>query len=525
MALTRAPSVLAISLLASAAFVQSWFAGVNRADEVWFLTLAKLVGEGAVPYRDVAFYVLPGSLYLTVGVMALLGSQLLVLKGLLALVSAGAAWLAFLIFRQIGGERTWALPFLLTCLLLAPTVPAAPYGPLAYLFQWAALLAVLTARARQDGRLWLVGGALAGLAFVAKYNVGALTLAAVLVAWTVGERTRRWRVAAGLIAAFLAVVGVSLLPVVLSGTWQEFAFGVWGTKGTYVQKAVTLPLQGKLAGLPPAVLFTPAESILRLALRSLSFLIVGLSLVGVVRSFHGKAAEQSGTEVLALFLLAALAGALPRLDSEHVLPVVPLALVPVFLFLQRRAGPFPPLLWRWLPAGALLLTFALPALAWQQGFWHPSRLPHLSGARLSGKELAAVEATRTFVAALPGEQKILFLGPYAPFYYLVTERRPPTRYILPLLSALGARGQQELVEALETSEIDWVCLQSWNWSLRPVAVESYVERQLIMSNRTGECTWYRNPDQSPETPPPPLKPDQHHSSGPGFDPRSRRTAT
>jgi len=494
---SRARHCLYLASLAGLGFLYSCLWGLNRADEMWFFYLAKLIADGKVPYLDFVFHVFPASLYLTAGALVVFGHHVFVLKALVAVIFALTAELTRRVLQLLHGQSLHPAVVYLPLLLLSPPLPGAAYGPLAYLFLVASLLASLHALQAPSRRRWFGAGWWAGLAAGGKYNVGLLAFASVLVAAvaTGGRRTVS-HVAAGTVA-FTATIAANLLPVWLNGGWTEFSHQVFATKGFYLQGGAVLPLQGRLVqDLPRPVVLTTAENALRLGLRAASYLTVALGFLALLRLWHQRPTHRRALGVLGVFLAAAGAGAFPRFDSEHVLPVVPVAVVPLLLLIgprptSRRAGS---------PAAIVLclvaLNFCLPLASLLLGVWQPAQLPHLTGARIARSEDRAVAAIRTFADQLPPHQAVLFIGPYAAFYYLVSGRTPPTPHLSTLLSELGTVGQAQLIEQLQGGEIHWVCLQRWPWALRPAALEEFVTTHLTPHHGEGECSWWHNPTTS-----------------------------
>lgn len=495
-----------LAALGTVAFLQTWLSGVNRADEVWFFSLAKMHAEGGVPYRDFAFHVLPGSLYLSAMLLRLVGMHIFVLKALVAALVAGTIWLSARAFERLGGAPRWRAPFLLAGLLLSPALPGSAYGPMAYLFLVGTLLATLRGVTSSSVAPWLRAALLAALTFASKYNAGVLALGSTLAARILASRTNRWRDAAVMLAVFLGTVSATLIPLGHAGAWSEFFSEVFAAKTTYLQAAPVLPLAGKRAGLPPSVVFSPQEDALRLLLRAASFSAVGGAILALAALWwrHGQSRQQ--LTVLAFFLVSGIATAFPRFDSEHVLPCVPVALIPLTLWLEERttASGLRPV--RMVLTTVLSLGLALPLWSWRQGIWQPSGLPYLAGARISAAEAANIEATRAFAATIPPADKVLFLGPYAAFYHLVTGRLPATKYLFPLVTELGAEGQHELRVALEHGDVRWVCLQTWRWPMRPAVLEDFVTGTLRFITTTGECAWFQGPQA----------PDAHKRGNAGF---------
>ncbi|MCS7182291.1 MAG: hypothetical protein NZ869_04190 [Thermoanaerobaculum sp.] len=491
----RQNNLLGFVLLWLVSFCHNWLLGVNRADEVWFFTVAKMVSEGALPYRDFAFPVLPTSLYLAAVFLTLVGKQLLAFKAFVAGITAGLAWLASQVFCQLGGPRGRRWWFLLTCLVLAPSLPGSPYGVLAYLFLVAGLSATLKGLREPGSWPWILAGLFAGLGFTAKHNLGLLALLAVLVAQRQGKPGVRWRHRIAVLGAFGLPVLLSLVPVFLSASWDQFYQGVFGTKAVYARTAFTVPLQGRLTGVPPSVVFTPAEDFLRLALRGLAFASVGFAVGSLLWLWRRKSEGRREPMVLGLFLAVAVATAFPRFDSEHVLPIVPLALVPLTLRAEAQAWRFLRL-WHVAAAALLAASWLLALVSLRQGVWRPSQLPSLQGVRLSLAETRHVEETLAFLGALPREESVLFIGPYAAFYYTVSQRKAPTRYLLPLVTCLGDNGQRDLLTTLERVPIRWLCWQTGRWPLRPQLLEQLVTTHWQLVATTGECHWYRRPPPS-----------------------------
>ena len=484
-----------LATLAGLGFLYSWLWGLNRADELWFFYLAKLTAEGQLPYVDFVFHVFPAGLYLTAAGLLAFGHHVFVLKALVAVIFALTAGLTWKVLQLLRGQSMHPALVYLPLLLLSPPLPGAAYGPFAYLFLVAALLASLRALAAPSWRRWLAAGWWAGLAVGGKYNVGLLAAASVLGAAWVGGRWRRlYHLAAGTAGIAVAVV-VNLLPVWMSGGWTEFSHQVFATKGFYLKGAAALPLQGTVVhDLPRPVVLTTAENALRLGLRAAGYLTVALGALALVRLWHERRGQRPTVGVVGVFLAAATAGAFPRFDSEHVLPVVPVAVVPLLLLYQPRGRS------RWRAGAAAValglvgLTFLLPVSSLLAGVWQPAQLPHLTGARIAGPESQAIEAIRTFAKHLAPDQPVLFIGPYAAFYYLVSGRTPPTPHLSTLLSELGTVGQAQLIGQLQRGEIHWVCLQRWPWALRPATLEEFVTTHLTPHGEGGECSWWHNPN-------------------------------
>jgi hypothetical protein len=437
--------------------------------------------------------VFPLSLYLAAAALKVFTAHVFVLKALVATVFALTAMLAWKLVELLERRDNGAHLFFLALMLLAPPIPGAAYGPLAYVCLLGAALASLQALEKPTWQLWLAAGSLAGLATACKYNVGLLVLAAVVLARSIAGRRGLPLYLAAAGVGFAVVVGASLLPVWRSGAWNAFRHQVFGTKGFYLATAGALPLQGQVVHhLPPPVVLTFLENALRLGLRAGSFLCVALGGLALAKLWREGKIPRRQLAIFAAFFAAGGAGAFPRFDSEHVLPIVPLALVPLFLLAREKLPR------RWLgtlatfAAAAAALVLLLPLASLRAGVWQPAQLPFLEGARVGVEEMRSIEATLAFAQRIGKHQRVLFLGPYAAFYYLTAGVQPPTIQVYPLASELGLAGQEQLMEKLREGTIHWVCLQQWSWELRPAMLEGYVEQHLALEETRGECSWWRN---------------------------------
>src|SRR5882762_9487642 len=163
-----------LGVVVLAAYVWSAHVWIDVVDEGYFLDLADRVRLGAVPYRDFSTYYTPGIFYLFALTMKVFGTSVLPIRYLMAVLRAGAMVLMFGLTRRVA---PWPWPLVPGVVLLAldhwPIEPE-PHP------SWPAIVACLitlelVAQHQGDARLrWLgLAGAMAGLSFLFKQNVGA----------------------------------------------------------------------------------------------------------------------------------------------------------------------------------------------------------------------------------------------------------------------------------------------------------------------------------------------------------------
>jgi hypothetical protein len=167
-------ALLGLALLA--VYVWSGHIWIDVIDEGYFLDLADRVRLGAVPYRDFSTYYTPGIFYLFAAVMNVFGASILPIRYLTAGLRAAAAVLMFSLARRVA-PWPWALvPVAVMVALDHWPIEPEPHP------SWPAIVACLAtlelvARHSATAKLrWLgLAGAMAGVSFLFKQNVGAFT--------------------------------------------------------------------------------------------------------------------------------------------------------------------------------------------------------------------------------------------------------------------------------------------------------------------------------------------------------------
>ena len=419
--------------------------GIGLVDESWFLQVVDRINSGDVLYRDVFFGATPLSVYLTSALTRVAGIEVVAVKIVTNACFAATTLLAGRIAVQVGLSRAAAFVLVAMLMVLARPYAMAPYTPLAFTLFMATVASALTNVCARNGHAAkpnsrphrdLATGALAGLSFAAKQNVGLLALAAALAAVPVaslpGEQPgRTWRRAALITAGFWVAAGVSLLPVGLSGAlpglWE---YGFAG-KGAYLRLG-GLSYFDSLGAWLGSVSDLPAPSA---ALTLLQGTILALPLILVLVTMARIRALDPVGRVLVLFALAATMSALPRWGRSHVSHAAPALLVALMYAIRlpdlpsvRRARSSPLAPWTALVACVSLLALQ-PAVSLARGEYQASALPHFRGVGLANDEERVLAEAATDLAAEAGGRPLFVLSLEAGFLYLTSGVRNPTQTV------------------------------------------------------------------------------------------------
>ncbi len=174
---TREASLVLIALVGIVA-VYAWSGHfwVDVVDEGYFLDLSQRVLNGALPYRDFTTYYTPGIFYLFAGAFKLFGTNLLVIRYLMAVLRGLCALLLYVLARRVAPWPLAWLPFFFIFLFDAWPIEPEPHP------SWPSLVASLLTmecvvrHMRTRLLYWLaLAGAAAGVAYFFKQNIGAFT--------------------------------------------------------------------------------------------------------------------------------------------------------------------------------------------------------------------------------------------------------------------------------------------------------------------------------------------------------------
>jgi hypothetical protein len=220
--------VLAVAVVIFALYAWSSRYWIDLIDEGYFIYLGSRVQAGDLPYRDFDSYYTPGIFYLYAWAFKLFGTSVMPVR---IVMSAVRVLWALLLYRLARRVVPW--PFAVLPFLVIAAVDAAPVFPEPHP-SWPAILATLAmievvARHRAGGgRRWIVvAGALAGLTFAFKQNVGAFAALALAGYLLLRERRQAGLLVLAAQAAFVLMLGVAATALLWPGRSPQLAATVW----------------------------------------------------------------------------------------------------------------------------------------------------------------------------------------------------------------------------------------------------------------------------------------------------------
>ena len=466
------------------------------------LTASRLL-QGDLLYRDIHTGIFPVIYWLSAGLFAVFGEDVLVTRYAQWVVNAGTVALLWIVGLRIVPPRWAALPPLLFVALAwisFPVLTMFNYAALSGLFALGALWAAL--RYLAEGETWqgAAVGVLVGLCLFTKQNYGGLAAIGIALALLLA---RRGSALAGrsLVAlygpivlsgsAFLLVAIGSLLVSGVAGDWLDLTFlSLVGPQLESFDNPIPPILGAHPVGDPRFVFLYIPSSLFDYVLKGDPFLGRPLDMDRVstiVRLFYGvplaalfaAPARLAWTELgerceptlrhgagvaVVCFAVVFFFGIFPSAVYSHLAYVLaPILLVFAWLGEQaedalRRFGSLAPRGWlalAWLATGsAIAATATIPGHV-RAAYSSPSSLPHVS-LRVSPGQSDLHRQAMAFVesCAAPGEP--IFGLPIVPGLYLATERRNPVKWDLLIP---GSIDEDAITEALERQRVRCVVRQ------------------------------------------------------------------
>jgi hypothetical protein len=501
-------AVFALALAFSAA------SGFGMADEAWYLRVVDRVLAGEVLYRDVFLGVTPLSVYVAAPLAAVFGTEVLVVKAVVALCFTASVLTGCGICRQLGLGWGPTLTFgasLFVYLLPGATLLGSPYSVLAQALLLGCLACALRwlhaarapVRGLGTGRGALAAaGAAAGLCFMAKQNIGLLALAALgatVLAASRGVRPRDVLERLALVAvAFAGVAALVIAPVVVSGGFAGLIdYGFTG-KGAYV-RAGRISYWTGVAELVSVLGALPD----RLSIRFLwqhQFALPFVAFPVMLAAWSwGEPERRIESAAVLLFVAAGFLGVFPRATASHLAignPLLLLGLVHGWGRLRARARA-PRLVEAAAVAwvGILLAgTASVPVRLLASGRLELSRLPHFRGVVVDPGMARRALSTARQLSRSTTDREIFLITPHAGFYYLLTGLGNPTPYDYPMVTAFGSGGEARVEAMLRGGRIRAACVDpAISPVLRPARAVNAVLGQLPFSHPTQLCSVYAAP--------------------------------
>jgi 4-amino-4-deoxy-L-arabinose transferase-like glycosyltransferase len=453
----RRQSTIAAALFLSVAAVLLAMHGqrmVMTNDEGIVLESAQRMAAGGRLYVDFFGYMSPGSYWLQALVFKLLGVALWTGRLIVILDFALQCALVYWLAAKLS---SWRAATAVTLTFAGFQVADPAFLTSAHRWDSATFALAglcLAVSALRDGRRWkwiLSGAALAAAAWC---TPSLLILAIVLVLWLAVSRERRRNLiplmggaasiglagiaalmSTGSLGAFFAQMawlrqnysGVNVLPYgSIIGGYRALLEGSHGTLETIVRliliACVALP-----AILPP-----------------LAILLGGLVL------WRGRTGEQRDVLLLLLPAVAALAiTAFPRADVMHLAFI---AALPYVLVAAALSSLLPARAASWLAIASILLA-TIFASNYVRGWRESSPVPSPAGTLQVVRDQAP-DVQRLMQQVHPGDS--LFVYPYMPMQYVLTQARNPTRYSY-LMPGMMTRNQEiETLGELEARPPEWL---------------------------------------------------------------------
>jgi hypothetical protein len=454
---------------AIAAFI--WFVVVSQGfaatDESWFLQVIDRVQSGDTLYRDVYFNTTPLSVYVALGLTSLFGTELLVIRVLVASALVATVVFCWLICRLVGAGRyaPW--------LLVSSWAQAAPYTPLAMAFFAASFYATVSwvesARENPEGRRWLASAAAAaGLCFAAKPNLGVYCLAAVLISVAVARpgRVAARRAVVTVLAAFFSVAFTIVLPVYLSGgAGRLLLHGL--DKTTYLDVGA-VPYSAVLERFRVALADRWSFDSVAAAYREFAFLLPPAAAVLLAAAcLRFREHDRKIALVVTSFVSAGYLVVYPGQGGSSNIYAIPVLIVGVAYGLRALRSLVSS---SWIQFAAIALTVLFAGQLGLRYARYTSRLiladhvtsdlPHFHGIRARGVDHLALKEHVESLSTLASGKPLFLIGPNTGFYYLAAGITNPDRFDFPYTTVFGRTGQQQVISRIRAGEIPSVFIFS-----------------------------------------------------------------
>lgn len=511
------------------------------------LTAAAKILRGGVFYRDIDAYPLPGAPWLLAFCMRVFGEHLGVARGLAALVFLGIlAGLYASALRLVGPRRAalFGLAFLGFKFLAWPALTSYFYWDLAFCFAAACAALLLAERPRALGLRLGAAGACAGLALVAKQNLGLYLAAAAAgaIAWPElapgVPRARRGRALAAFTAGLALPVGAlvawaaahGVLGAMLHSAFVRPFTGYaptsaisfleplrWWELGRFVGQGALawfpLPywwmlMRGELPGVAGNPYYWLAGEVFARGVYT-AVVIVGVS--AVVFALRSLRRERSDEE-RRLLSFAALSGAtflsaFPRADFTHVVSVLPMLLLLGYALWARWLPEAAPGSWaRAVRSAEAVLVVAFVALLGVLTLRHQAHVTRhvvLERADLLVYEDAWFESIVRFVEdEVPPGEPIFVYGNDA-YYYFLTGRFHAWPFSQLYPGQTGSEGGRELAALLRQDPPRLIVRGILEWPGLP-SIPSYVpavDRFVRTTYERDDRLFERYPLPKAEPPP------------------------
>jgi 4-amino-4-deoxy-L-arabinose transferase-like glycosyltransferase len=424
-------------------------------DEGIILESAQRMVSGSRIYVDFFGYMSPGSYWLQALVFRLLGISFL--TGRLIVILDFAAQCA-LVYWLVTRLASWRAAVAATLTFFGFQVADPAFLTSAHRWDSATFalsglcLAVSALDCESSWARWTASGGALAAAIWCTPSMG--IVAAVIAIWMAWSPTRRKNLAPWLGGA-AAAGSAGVLLLLSTGSLRAFFTQMAWLRQNY--SAVNVLPYGSIIGGYRALLegsAGPLETAVRLALVACVALPAMLPplaiLLGAIEMFRLNSQRHRDTLMLLIPSVAAMAlTVFPRADVMHLafvaaLPYAVAGCALANLLPARPAG--------WVALGSLTMA-AVFASNYARGWQDTVRLDSSVGTlRLSGKQ--ALQAERLLQHVLPSDT--LFVYPYMPMHYFLTQAKNPTRYSYLMPGMMTESQASEALSELQARPPEWL---------------------------------------------------------------------
>ncbi len=417
-------------------------------DEGWILNPATRLLHGEAVYRDFHFIYTPGTLFFTTGLYALFGESVIIAR----LAAVAIAFLTLLIVYSLVKRATGRA----TAGIRAASLSLA-WGPMHINFLWpvmfavpactAACLLILKAGQGRKSKYFLFTGMAVSLAFLSKQNFGAAMILSLSLYFLLYPPIRKIQYVAACISGFLLALFPVLLYFLFTGTLRDFAADMYYFM---IEKTIFMRLQD-------TPFFYPAP-LLKMLIKNLLYLTPF-----IISGFSFYIAYKYTKKLLILPLFSGffyLFGIRPTTDYIHLLPLLAVTGIPLSLLVTQKKLPL---------LKAISIIFALfllvsglyDALLRNYYRWDTPILNHTVqvenpklGILMTQNAATTLSLLTTVVNKYSDKDDFVFFYAYTPLYYMLLERRNPTRF--DFFPPLNEKDQREIVIDLQNKAVQLI---------------------------------------------------------------------
>jgi hypothetical protein len=443
-------------------------------DEGHLAAVASWLQHGKYLYQDLHSGIFPGIYHFTALLFGIFGNDLIVARWAEVATNIAITLCLWHIGSRTMGRGAAAVAPLLYLALIPMSFPVLAmfnYSSFSLAFSMASLLftiRLLDENRRSDA---IALGAVLAMAVISKQNFGALAFTACLIAiiWNARgsaiEGPSRVSVLAPIALSGIAVTSLFVIYFLITGTWTDFLDSTVIRLGGDQMQSFNNPIPPVLGPQPlsdgrfiflysPPILFNkmihgetvlglPLDpSLMSLAIRfsfgiPLAALAAGAGLLALTWRMQ-DAVRRRGIRSVVLFAWLFFLGIFPSSVWSHLAFVLPPVLLLIGLSIDQidefLAGvhPLGRSVWRGGVAGFVGVASLLGLMAsFDIARWNSTPLGLERGSLLVGEGQAEIyRSAAAFVDDCADEDEPVFVAPYMPVVYFLTDRMNPTRYDL-----------------------------------------------------------------------------------------------